>query len=81
MGDIVFKDLREYILENEFRINIYKDKVNIINYKEISHFSDTKILILYEEGYLQIKGDNLYISKLLNDEILINGNIKEITFQ
>ena len=35
-------------------------------------------MIRYSEGVLVIKGENLIISKLLDDEILISGIIKTI---
>ena len=80
MGDIMLKDLRTYILENEFKINILTGKVNIVNYTEIDHFDDTKVIIRYDKGIVKIKGENLTISKLLNDELLILGQIKVVEF-
>ena len=81
MGDIMLKDLRTYILENEFKINILTGKVDIVNYIEIDHFDDTKVKIRYEKGIVKIKGENLTISKLLNDELLILGKIKVVEFE
>ena len=74
----MLRDLRNYILENDFRINYIKNKLNIINYEYIDHCSDDKVMIRYSEGVLVIKGENLIISKLLDDEILISGIIKTI---
>ncbi|CCY46005.1 unknown [Firmicutes bacterium CAG:822] len=81
MGDIMLKDLRTYILENEFKINILIGKIDIVNYIEIDHFDDTKIMVRYEKGLVVIKGENLTISKLLNDELLILGKIKSFEFK
>ncbi len=81
MGDIMLKDLRTYILENEFKINILIGKIDIVNYIEIDHFDDTKIMVRYEKGLVVIKGENLTISKLLNDELLILGKIKSLEFK
>lgn len=81
MGDIMLKDLRTYILENEFKINILTGKVDIVNYIEIDHFDDTKVIVRYEKGIVKIKGENLTISKLLNDELLILGKIKVVEFE
>jgi sporulation protein YqfC len=73
--------LRTYILENEFRINILYNKINIVNYQEIDHFDDEKIIIRYDRGIAIIKGKNLIITKLLNDELLIEGKIRNIELQ
>ena len=81
MGDIMLKDLRTYILENEFKINILIGKIDIVNYIEIDHFDDTKIMVRYEKGLVVIKGENLTISKLLNDELLILGKIQSLEFK
>ena len=77
----MLKDLRTYILENEFKINILIGKIDIVNYIEIDHFDDTKIMVRYEKGLVVIKGENLTISKLLNDELLILGKIKSLEFK
>ena len=72
------KVLRNYILETDFRINYIKDKLDIINYSFIDHFDDDKIIIRYSEGIIIIKGEKLVIARLLDDEILISGKIKNI---
>ena len=74
----MLRDLRNYILENEFKINYIAGKVNIVNYECIDHFSDEKVMIRHSSGTVVIKGENLIISKLLNDEILISGTVKTI---
>ena len=81
MGDIMLKDLRTYILENEFKINILVGKIDIVNNIEIDHFDDTKVMVRYEKGRVVIRGENLTISKLLNDELLILGQIKAVEFE
>ena len=81
MGDIMLNNLRSYILETDFKITILKNKIDIVNYIEIDHFDDTKIIVRFAEGHLIIKGENLTISKLLNDELLIIGKAKTIDFQ
>ena len=81
MGDIMLKDLRTYILENEFKINILVGKIDIVNYIEIDLFVDTTVMKRYEKGRVVIRGENLTISKLLNDELLILGQIKAVEFE
>ena len=77
----MLKDLRNYILENKFRINIYENNIDIINYKEIDHFDDKIIIVRYEKGIITVKGEELIITKLLEDELLINGKIRNIEFK
>ena len=69
---------RNYLLDETFNMKVLKNKVNICNYESIGYLDDTLIIINYEKGEIKIKGENLVVSKLLNDEILISGKIKNI---
>lgn len=72
----IINGLRNYVLENDFEIRVFKNKVNVVNYNEIGHFDSDKVIINFSDGSVVIKGDNLVVSKLMSDEILICGNIK-----
>lgn len=75
----LFNDVRNYIGENNFRIIIYKDKIDIINYKEIEELGEEKVVIKNESKII-ILGKNLKLYRLLNNEVLIIGIIKNIGF-
>lgn len=66
---------------NEPKIYIYQNKINISNFLNIDHFSNDKIIIKLKNNSIIISGDSLVISKLLIDEILINGKINKIEFR
>lgn len=70
--------VRSYLLEEEFTVNIFKNKVNVINYTNIDHFDINKVVIRHDDGILKITGRNLAVSKLLIDEVLITGDIQNI---
>ncbi len=73
--------LQQYVLENQFKITFLNNKLDILNYDTILHFDDNKIIIGYELGTIDVYGDGLYISRLLKDEVLIEGIIKRIEFR
>ena len=75
----IFNDVKNYIGENNFRIIIYKDKIDIINYKKIEEISDNKVVIKNDNKII-ILGKNLKLYRLLNNEVLIIGTIKNIDF-
>lgn len=77
----MLRDLRNYIMEDDFMVNYVDNKVDVVNYLSIDHFDDDKIMIRYKEGLLVIKGEGLTISKLLKDEVLISGVIKGLEFR
>lgn len=67
-----------FINDNVFRISIYKRAVNIINYSEIIDFTSKEIRIKSREGVSIIRGENLLITKFVDSEILIEGDILEV---
>jgi len=77
----VLNNLRSFINDNEWRINIYDGKINIVNYDDVISLEDNRISIKYKKGMIIIKGDNLSVNKLLDNEILITGNIKNLELE
>ena len=71
-------DVRNYLLEKCIEIRITPKYVNVINYKDIGHFDNKNIIIYYDDGNIKISGDNMNISKLMNNEILIIGSINNV---
>jgi len=67
-----------YLNDQEYRIIIEKDYVNINNYIEILDFNSSIVSIKHNKGITKIKGKDLVVSKMLDNEVLIIGNIKEI---
>ena len=74
-------DVRNYINDVEFRVNLYKDKVHIVNYTKIVTIEKSRISIGYSSGMLIIKGKDLALKKLLDDEILIKGIINSVELE
>ena len=73
--------IRSYFLEEQFQLIYLQNQIDIINYQEIDSFDEEKIRIRYRGGVLIVAGHNLSISKLLDDEILIRGDIEKIEFR
>ena len=70
--------LNNYLEDNQYRI-IIKDKlINIINYDEIIDFTFDKIKVRHNNKIITIEGNELYIIKMTEDEVLINGNISVV---
>ena len=69
---------RSYLLEEEFKVHVFPNKVNVVNYTNIDHFDNNSVMIRYLEGILVIKGEHLVVSKLVQDEVLVEGTIKSI---
>ena len=77
----IINSIRSYILEDEVNITVLKNKVNIVNYSSIGIIDTNKVIVKYDFGSVSVRGDNLVLSKLMNNEILISGNIYSIDFR
>ena len=77
----IINGIRSYILDDELKITIINNKINIVNYKDLGHFDSDKIVVKKENGEIIVKGNNLVVSKLMNNEILITGNFSNIEFR
>lgn len=72
------KNFRDIILDTEFKITVLLDRIDIINYESIGHFDNNKVIVRHKNGDIVIKGKNLVVSKLMNDEVLVKGKIENI---
>lgn len=70
--------LDRYLCDQEYKIIIKENYVDIINYDEIVDFSLTKISLKYKNKIIIIEGTNLIISKMIDNEVLINGKLSNI---
>lgn len=77
----VIHRMRNYLLEEEFEVKIYKGNVNVVNFTELGHFDSNKVNIKGEGIRVSIEGNDLVVSKLLKDEILVTGKINKIEFR
>lgn len=78
--NVMFKNLSNYIKSTETKLTYYNNKIDIVNYIRINIFENDKIEIRCEKKLITIKGNNLVIRKLYDDELLIEGKIETINF-
>lgn len=76
----LIKKIDNYINDKKYSMIYKNNKLNIINYSEILDFSSTLITIRYEDKVYYINGKNLVISRMMENEVLITGEINLITF-
>lgn len=71
--------LDNYLYDREYKIIIKENYVNIINYDEIVDFTTTRISVKYKNKKITIEGRNLVISKMIDNEVLVTGNIMTVS--
>ena len=76
----ILNRLDNYINDKKYSMTYKYNKLDIVNYTEIKDFTSKIITIRYQDKIYQVKGSNLVISRMMDNEILISGNIENITF-
>ena len=67
-----------YMEDREYKIIIRENYLNIVNYDEIVDFSLHKVSIRIKNKLILVEGTKLVISKMLEREVLITGNISNL---
>ena len=76
----MLRNLISYIKDNDYLIGVYNNKVYINNYKRIINIDNNYIKVDLGSKKIKIKGNNLSVKKLENNEMLININVEGIDF-
>ncbi len=79
MGTI--KNVRNYINQNEFKIILNNNIIDIQNYINIDKIDEKEMIILSSNKKIIIKGNNLSINRLMSNELLITGKYNNILFE
>ena len=74
-------NIRHFINDTDFQIVYINKKLDIVNYEKINYMEDEKISLSYCFGTIVIKGENLRVQKILDNEIVIVGEIENIDFR
>ncbi len=70
--------VKDYIKDEEFRMTIFKNRVHIVNYQEILSLEPSRVSVQIENKRMVLKGTKLLVKKLLDHEILIQGEIHSL---
>ena len=65
----------------DYYICLYDNNIYINNYQEILSFSNNLITIKLPNKNILIKGTNILIKKMENNELLISGNISGVSYE
>lgn len=74
----MIKEVLNYIKDPNFKIIYVNNSVNVINYSSIQEVSDSMITLIKEKKIVTIRGKDLKIIQLLDQEVLITGVIAKI---
>lgn len=74
------ENLINFLYDKNYFINIYDEYIHIFNYQELISLSSKKIILKMESFKININGTDLFITKMLPNEILIKGIISKVEF-
>ena len=74
----MIEKLVNYVKDNDLKIKYSNNSLNINNYDKILEVKSDVITISKDNSFIFVRGNDLKLSKLLDDEILITGIIKKI---
>lgn len=70
--------ISEYLNDNTFKLTLYEDKLHIINYQRIITLENNYVKVSTKNKKILILGDNLSLKKIVDNELLVSGNISKI---
>lgn len=74
----MLRSINRFINDKRFYININNEYINIVNFENIVILEENKVVVIGGLKKFSIKGSNISINKLLDDELLISGNFSSI---
>ena len=71
----MIEKVRDYIIDDEFRFTIFLNRIHVVNYKEILSLENERISFRGLDTRIVIKGEDLVLNKMLDQEVLIYGKV------
>lgn len=72
--------IRNYLKKDLYNINLTPNNIYINNYINVNSITETLISIVFKEFILNINGTDFKIAKILDNEILFNGQIESMEY-
>ena len=73
--------IKSYLNDNTFKLNVTNKEIYIDSIKNITKLEDNIISLNFEDFKMTITGNKFTIKKLMESEILLTGEIKQINFE
>lgn len=74
----MFQKLERRILDRQYRLFLTEDFLNITNISKVLILEPTIILVAIGSIQIEIRGENLVLKQMMDDEILITGTVLQI---
>lgn len=75
---IMLSKVKDYILDQEFRITLFENRLLAVNFIKILSLEESKVSFLTNYGRVIVKGREFTLNRLLENEVLIGGIIEQV---
>lgn len=75
---IMLSKVKDYILDQEFRITLFENRLLAVNFIKILSLEESKVSFLTNYGRVIVKGREFTLNRLLENEVLIGGTIEQV---
>lgn len=76
----LYKTMKNFLLDFDYYIDIYEDKIHVFNYIDIIKLTDTEITLAMPSFTLFLEGEHFAVKRLEKREILIQGILDNVRF-
>lgn len=70
--------VKDYILDQEFRLTLLEQRFFAVNFSKILSLEESRVSFLTSYGRLVVKGKNFVLQRLLEDEVLVGGEVEGV---
>lgn len=77
---MLIPNIKNYLKKDLYNINLTPNNIYINNYIKVNSITETLISIEFKEFTLNINGLDFKIAKILDNEILFNGQIESMEY-
>lgn len=71
-------NLINFLYDKKYFITLYDDFIHVFNYEELISLTNKLIILKMPDFNLVIKGEDLFITKMQQKELLIKGKITKV---
>ena len=71
----IINNLRDFLVDKEYYIDIFENNLHAFNYLKLLKLNDSVVELKFEKFNLEIKGSNMKVKEMNNNEILVSGTI------
>lgn len=76
----LYKTMQNFLMDFDYYIDIYENKIHVFNYIDILKLTDEEIILSMPLFTLTLKGTSFVVKKLEKREILIEGILMDMGF-